>query len=66
MLILPNLQVVDKNSAIIDGSHKIGFETVHRNLQRFSNRDDENYQDILSWIRDWANKAKKEADGKCQ
>lgn len=45
--------MVDEDSAVIDGSQKIGFEKKHRDLQRFASRDDEDYQDILRSIRDW-------------
>ena len=63
LLILFNPQVVDKDSAIIDGSHKIGFETDHRNMQRFSNQGDEDFRNILVWIRRWMEQAKEEAHG---
>ena len=66
ILILSNLQAVDKDSATIDGSNHIGFETDHRNMQRFSNREDEDYKNIVGWIRKWTEKAQKEADGKCR
>ena len=65
LLILSNLQVVDKDSAIIDGSHKIGFETDHRNMQRFPSREDEDYKNILDWISGWVKQAKQEAHSKC-
>ena len=65
LLILLSLQVVDKDSAIIDGSHKIGFETDHRNMQRFSSQGDEDYRKILVWIRRWMEHAKEEAHSKC-
>ena len=67
MLLIPtNLQVVEKESAVIDGSHKIGVEKTHRNIQRFDSRSDENYRNILFWIQGWANKAKENALGKCR
>lgn len=59
-------QVVDKESAIIDGSHKIGLETDHRNIQRFHNKEDEDYKSILYWIRKWLGEVTKAADGKCR
>ena len=65
LLILFNPQVVDKDSAIIDGSHKIGFETDHRNMQRFPNQEDEDYRNILVWIRHWMGQANEEAHSKC-
>ena len=65
LLILFKSQVVDKDSAIIDGSHKIGFETDHRNMQRFPNQEDEDYRNILVWIRRWIEHAKEEAYSKC-
>lgn len=61
-----NLQVVDKNSAIIEESQRIGSETDHRNMQRLPSREDQDYRDILQWINKWAKKAKEEADGKCR
>lgn len=45
--------MVDEDSAVIDGSQKIGFEKKHRDLKRFASRDEEDYQDILRFIRDW-------------
>ena len=59
-----NLQVVDKDSAIIGGSCKIGLETDHRNMQRLPNQEHEYYQNLLTWIKGWAKTAKEEADGK--
>ena len=60
------LQVVDKDSAIIDGSHRIGFETDHRNMQRFADREDQDYRNILGWIHSWVKQAKKEAQSECR
>lgn len=53
------LQVVEEDSAVIDGSRKIGFETKHREIQRFLSRDDENYEDILLAIRNWVEDGRK-------
>ena len=60
ILILFILQVVDKESATIDGAHNMGFETDHRNMQRLQ---DEDYQKILEPINKWAEEAKEEVDG---
>ncbi|KAK6336188.1 hypothetical protein TWF696_001751 [Orbilia brochopaga] len=49
----PLTHVVDKDSAIIDGSRRVGFETQHHGIQRFLSQYDENYQHILFWIRKW-------------
>lgn len=46
--------MVDKDSAIIDGSQQIGFDTDHRSLKNFPSRDDERYQDVLKWLHEWA------------
>ena len=50
------LQVVDKDSAVIDGSQKIGSDKRHRDIQRFRYREDEDYQGVLVWIRRWLEK----------
>jgi hypothetical protein len=50
------LQVVDKDLAVIDGAQKIGYEKRHRDIQRFRSREDEDYQDLLVWIRRWLGK----------
>lgn len=65
-LIYSELQVVEKDSAVIDGSQKIGFEKQHRDIQRFVSREDENYQDMLFWIRNWVEKVKKRTLGTCR
>ena len=57
--------MVDKDSAVIDGSQNIGFERKHRDIHRFASREDEDYQDILVWIRKWVEKAKETALSKC-
>jgi hypothetical protein len=57
-------QVVEKNSAVIDGSHSIGFEKKHRDIQRFEAQEDANYQDILIYIRRWIEKCKERSEGK--
>lgn len=49
-------QVVDKYSAVIDGSYPIGFEQNHRSIQRFASTTDPNYRDIVRLIRTWAGK----------
>ncbi|KAH0538071.1 hypothetical protein FGG08_005333 [Glutinoglossum americanum] len=54
----PIMHVVEKDSAVIDGSRKIGLEQRHRDVQRFVSRNDENYQDVLWWIRRWVEKLK--------
>ena len=66
LLILFNPQIVDKESAVIDGSHAIGFETDHRSMQRFSDREDEDYKNIRDWISGWIREAEEEADSKCR
>ena len=48
-----SLQVVDRTSAVIDGSHDIGFEKGHRDIQRYASADDEDYKDLVQWIRKW-------------
>lgn len=58
---LSEFQVVERDSAIIDGSQGIGFEQTHREIQRFKSREDHNYQSLLVWIRDWVEKARQEA-----
>lgn len=65
-LIYSELQVVEKDSAVIDGSQKIGFEKQHRDIQRFVSREDENYQDMLFWIRNWVEKVKERTLGTCR
>ena len=50
------LQVVDKDSAVIDGSRNIGSDKRHRDIQRFRYREDEDYQGVLVWIRRWLEK----------
>ncbi|XHF98814.1 hypothetical protein AWENTII_002351 [Aspergillus wentii] len=54
--------VVERYSAVIDGSTEIAFETKHRGLQRFTSRNDENYQKILCYIRGWVHGEKVEVD----
>lgn len=63
---IPTMQVVDQESAVIDGSHRIGSERDHRNMQKFGDEMDDDYNNILSWISKWVGEAKKEADGKCR
>ncbi|KIW77089.1 hypothetical protein Z517_09535 [Fonsecaea pedrosoi CBS 271.37] len=46
-------QVVDRNSAVIDGSREIGFEKGHLDIQRFASADDENFRDLVQWIKKW-------------
>lgn len=41
------LQVVDEESAIIDGSYMIGFEIDYRSIQRFPSQKDKDYEKIL-------------------
>lgn len=53
------LQVVDKDSAVIDGPQKIGSEKGHRDIQRFRSREYEDYQDLLVWIRRWLERRRK-------
>lgn len=47
------MKVVGRDSAVIDGSHEIGFDVDHRGLQRISSPEDQRYKDILGWIRKW-------------
>ena len=42
----------------------MGFETEHQNMQRFPDREDEDYKNILDWIRRWVEQAKEEAHSK--
>ncbi|RDW73350.1 hypothetical protein BP6252_07257 [Coleophoma cylindrospora] len=44
--------VVERHSAVIDGSQSFGSEGKHRDIQRYAARDNEDYQDILSYIRE--------------
>jgi hypothetical protein len=59
-----NVQVVEKDSAVIDGSQKIGFDENHRNIQRFPSRSDPNYLDVLIWLRMWAKSCEESASSK--
>jgi hypothetical protein len=43
--------VVERGSAVIDGSEAIGFEAKHRELQRFASREDNGYKSVLFWLR---------------
>lgn len=38
---------------MIDGSHDIGFETGHRDIQRYASADDDEYKDLVQWIKKW-------------
>ena len=44
--------MVQRESAIIDGAQKMGFEKGHRDMQRYASRDDPDYKDILDWIKE--------------
>jgi len=63
---ISELQVVEKDSAVIDGSQKIGFEKKHRDVQRFESPEDEDYQDMLIWIRKWVEEGKERTLGTCR
>jgi hypothetical protein len=52
------IQVVEKRSAVIDGSKQIGFDKKHRDIQRFESLDDDYYQDILWWLKKWVEVSK--------
>lgn len=56
---------MEENSAIIDGSDRIGFERKHHEIKRFESREDENYQDILIYVRRWIDQIKDRALGMC-
>jgi len=56
--------VVEKDSAVIDGSWKIGFEKKHRDIQRVTSHEDKDYQDMLYWIKEWLKEAKEKTLGK--
>ncbi|RDW87439.1 hypothetical protein BP5796_03133 [Coleophoma crateriformis] len=44
--------VVERHSAVIDGSQSFGSDGKHRDIQRYATRDDGDYQDILNYIRE--------------
>jgi hypothetical protein len=58
------VQVVEKMSAVIDGSKQIGFDKRHRDIQSFQSWKDEYYQDILWWLQKWVEESKKITLGK--
>jgi hypothetical protein len=43
--------VVEEDSAVIDGTEKIGLAKTHQELQRVASREDANYKALLFWIR---------------
>ncbi|CAG8078910.1 unnamed protein product [Penicillium salamii] len=45
--------VVERDSAVIDLVENFSSETRHRDIQRYSSKDDETYQDIVTWIQKW-------------
>ena len=57
---------MEESSAIIDGSVRIGSEKKHRDIQRISSPEDENYQDILVYIRKWIEQSKERDLGMCR
>ncbi|KAF6238464.1 hypothetical protein HO173_003431 [Letharia columbiana] len=63
---MPIIHVVDRSSAVIDQSIEIGFEKDHRNMQRFSDPEDEDYKKILGYIKDWAKEADAQLRDKTQ
>ncbi|KAF8511826.1 hypothetical protein BU17DRAFT_96885 [Hysterangium stoloniferum] len=62
---MPFMQVVTSDSAVIDGSTKIGFERRHREIQRLS-RDDEDYKVIVlsmkKWVQEVVERIRKQQD----
>ncbi|KAE8154565.1 hypothetical protein BDV25DRAFT_102857 [Aspergillus avenaceus] len=53
LLGMPFTHVVDRDSAVIDGSEVVGFERQHFDLQRFRSREDPHYTDVIHYIRGW-------------
>jgi hypothetical protein len=55
---LITFQVVERDSAVIDGSRTIPSEKGHRDIQRYASRDEHEYQVILFRIREWVEEEK--------
>ena len=53
-------KIVDKESAIIDGSQVKGFDKSHRNIHRFSSQNDIDYRTLVHYIQSWMNEIKRE------
>ena len=64
ILILHDRQLVDEESATIDGAQNIGFEKSHRELQRIDSPESPEYRDLHSQIHEWIMNVKKEIDSK--
>lgn len=58
--------MVDKDSAVIDGSYEIGFKKKHRDMQRFETAKEDDYQDILLYLRQWIESISKRTSGTYQ
>ncbi|KAK8182136.1 quinon protein alcohol dehydrogenase-like superfamily [Phyllosticta citribraziliensis] len=56
----PLTQVVDKESATLDGYEEVSFKSSHRNMQRLD-KGDQAYEDLVFWIRKLAGGAETEA-----
>jgi hypothetical protein len=51
-------QIVEEDSAVIDGSIKIASEKAHRDIQRYASREEQEYRDILGHMQRWAEEEK--------